>query len=65
MPVILSRSYYRNWLDSNATDTDVLMDLLAAGRVTEFWFNPVSTAVNSVRNNGPELIKIVSPDSKG
>jgi len=32
------------------------------GTVRDFTSHPVSTAVNSVRNNGPELVQVVADD---
>lgn len=53
MPVILDRAAYRQWLDPSAVvgpgfDGALDLDLLTA--------RPVSTAVNSVRNNSAELL---------
>ncbi len=53
MPLIIDPSAYSTWLDPGATvdarfDSQLAVDLLTA--------YPVSTAVNSVRNNSPELL---------
>jgi putative SOS response-associated peptidase YedK len=53
MPLIIGPSGYRRWLDPAARvdpgfDAQLAVDLLTA--------YPVSTAVNSVRNNSPELL---------
>jgi len=56
MPMLVERTGYDAWLDATATSTEHLLDVLvpaAPGRLEAY---PVSTAVNSVRNNGPELI---------
>ncbi|RJQ80975.1 SOS response-associated peptidase [Pseudonocardiaceae bacterium YIM PH 21723] len=55
MPVLLPRSKWADWLDPDREDaTDVLaepdLDLLASLQLI-----PVSTMVNNVRNNGPQL----------
>ncbi len=57
MPLLVERERWADWLDPAATDTDHLAELLvpaAPGRLEAY---PVSTAVNSVRNNGPELLE--------
>ncbi len=55
MPVILERDNWRRWLDE-ATPVETLRPLLrpAADGLLEAY--AVSPAVNSVRNNGPELL---------
>ncbi|MRK03103.1 SOS response-associated peptidase [Aeromicrobium sp. S22] len=56
MPLFLEPQAYDAWLDPAPRGTDELLGLLipaAPGRLDAF---PVSTAVNNVRNNGPELI---------
>ena len=60
MPVIVPRTHYDAWLDpdygSGEGEADALISLLDAGRDPHLDTYPVSTAVNSVRNNGPELV---------
>ena len=56
MPLLVEPERYGGWLDPTTDDPDVLRGLLvpaAPGRLEAF---PVSTAVNNVRNNGPELV---------
>jgi putative SOS response-associated peptidase YedK len=56
MPMFLEPDAYDSWLDPAQQRPADLLDLLvpaAPGRLDAF---PVSTAVNNVRNNGPELI---------
>lgn len=56
MPLFLEPDAYDAWLDPSPHATDELLGLLvpaAPGRLAT-W--PVSTEVNNVRNNGPELI---------
>jgi putative SOS response-associated peptidase YedK len=57
MPVILPESAWDTWLDSENHDTEALARLLvpAADDLLELW--PVSTLVNTPRNNGPELLE--------
>lgn len=57
MPMLVEPERYDEWLDAKATDPDRLMSLLvpaAPGRLEAY---PVSTDVNNVVNNGPELIE--------
>ncbi|WP_040229014.1 SOS response-associated peptidase [Bhargavaea cecembensis] len=56
MPVILPREREQEWLDPENRDADALLALLApydAGRMEAY---EVSSAVNSPKNNSPELI---------
>jgi len=57
MPLMVPRDRWDAWLHPEAGDADDLLRLLvpaAPGRLEAY---PVSTAVNSVRNNGPELLE--------
>jgi putative SOS response-associated peptidase YedK len=57
MPMLVERDRWADWLDPERTATGDLTSLLvpaAPGRLEAF---PVSTSVNSVRNNGPELVE--------
>jgi putative SOS response-associated peptidase YedK len=53
MPVILEPDDWTTWLDGPDNDAAALMRP-AADTVLRLW--PVSTQVNSVRNNGPHLL---------
>ncbi|RLK61091.1 SOS response-associated peptidase [Actinokineospora cianjurensis] len=56
MPLLLRRDAWGSWLDP---DSDAVADLLAPPArdlVDALEIRPVSQAVNSVRNNGPELL---------
>jgi putative SOS response-associated peptidase YedK len=62
MPLFLEPDAYDTWLDPAPRSTDELLGLLvpaAPGRLDAF---AVSTAVNNVRNNGPELIVPLPPE---
>ena len=65
MPVLLGPDAWDAWLDESVTDKDQVqgMVLPAPDDLLEVW--PVSTAVNSVRNTGPELVDPVGPDAAG
>lgn len=59
-PLLVEPDRWSAWLDPGSQDVDALRSLLvpaAPGRLEAY---PVSTDVNSVRNNGPQLIEPVS-----
>jgi putative SOS response-associated peptidase YedK len=60
MPMLIEPQNWAHWLDPRESDTDVVAQLLipaAAGRLEAY---PVSTQVNDVRNDGPQLIEPIS-----
>jgi putative SOS response-associated peptidase YedK len=57
MPVILDDQTQEAWIDPNLQDPQELESLLDYTKPTDLRFHPISTLVNSVRNNGPELIE--------
>ncbi|GAA0920500.1 SOS response-associated peptidase [Nonomuraea longicatena] len=61
MPMMIERERWAEWLDPTLTDTETASGLLVpaqSGRLTAY---AVSTEVNNVRNNGPDLIKPLPP----
>lgn len=66
MPLLLPPSAWDAWLDPDVgADDDAVTALLAppsAELVGALALRPVSPLVNSVRNNGPELLAPLSPD---
>ncbi len=57
MPLVVERDRFADWLDPAPRDEEHLRSLLvpaAPGRLEAY---PVSTLVNNVRNNGPELLE--------
>ena len=65
MPMVIDPANWADWLDpANAEVSDVraLLVPAAASGLTSY---PVSLAVNSVRNNGPELLEAADPVSPG
>jgi putative SOS response-associated peptidase YedK len=63
MPVIIERSDVDAWLDPDQHDTDALSAYLAPAPRGTLVKYPISRAVNSPRNDGPELITpITEPD---
>ncbi len=61
MPMIIEPDRWADWLDPAADDPADLTALLAPAASSGLISYPVSTVVNSVRNNGPELITRVEP----
>lgn len=63
MPMLVASDNWADWLDPQNKDTKHLMATMLpavpdnAGELTSY---PVSTAVNSVRNNGPTLVEPAS-----
>lgn len=57
MPVILGRDDWATWLDRDNEDLDMLGRLLVPAPDDLLITTPVSTQVNNVRNNGPELLE--------
>lgn len=56
MPVILKEKDYDDWLDEKEDDTDYLQKLLASYPSSAMKSHPVSTLVNSPRENSSDLI---------
>src|SRR5206468_4149799 len=65
MPLLLPRGSFAAWLDLDAAaDADTVAPLLGpppADLIESLELRPVSTLVNSVRNNGPELVAREQP----
>jgi putative SOS response-associated peptidase YedK len=57
MPMIIDPASWADWLDPANGDVADLRALLAPAAVSGLSTYPVSTEVNSVRNNGPQLIE--------
>ena len=56
MPVMLARSVWDAWLDPEPVDPAALLPLLTTAAAGSVATHPVSTLVNKVANNIPELI---------
>jgi putative SOS response-associated peptidase YedK len=65
MPMVIQPDRWQDWLDPAANDPADLIALLAPAASIGLTSYPVSTAVNSVRNNGPELIERIEPGLAG
>ena len=63
MPLFVEREHWDDWLDPDIDgSTSDLADLLIPASTGKLDAYPVSTAVNNVRNNGPDLILAVESD---
>jgi putative SOS response-associated peptidase YedK len=60
MPAVLTEEAVPAWLDVQGTDAKTAHAMLHPARRGEMAFYPVSTRVNSNRNNDPELIEPVT-----
>lgn len=56
MPVVLKPEAVDAWLDPEQSDTAVLQEILSGGQYRSFEVVPVSSDVNSPKNDGPSLI---------
>jgi putative SOS response-associated peptidase YedK len=56
MPVLLAHEDWEEWLDPTNNDLDALQHLLVPAANDLLVMHAVSTAVNNVRNKGPELM---------
>jgi putative SOS response-associated peptidase YedK len=65
MPMIIEPDRWEDWLDPESKDPADLMALLAPAASGGLTSYPVSTAVNSVRHNGPQLIERIEPGLAG
>jgi putative SOS response-associated peptidase YedK len=61
MPVLLPRASWAAWLDPDERDQDLLRSMLTAAPDGILDIHPVSTRVNDVRNDGPDLAEPVEP----
>ncbi|WP_067125883.1 SOS response-associated peptidase [Microtetraspora malaysiensis] len=59
MPMMIERERWAEWLDPRVSDASRLLVPALAGRLAAY---PVSTAVNNVRNNGPDLVEPLKDD---
>lgn len=59
MPVIVPETAWDTWLDRDNDDIEALRRMLVPAPDDLLTLTPVSTEVNNVRNNGPELVEPV------
>ena len=63
MPLVLSASDRARWLDPSVKDPTDLLSTWDEAAGEHLELRPVSSRVNSVRNDGPDLIERVDPAS--
>jgi len=61
MPLAIPATDYDSWLDPAHEDPHALRDLMITPAAGHLMARPVSTAVNNVRNDGPQLIEEAHP----
>ena len=61
MPLVLAQEGWSRWLDPTVTDPADLLQAWDEASGESLELRPVATTVNSVDNNGPELIDRVEP----
>jgi putative SOS response-associated peptidase YedK len=64
MPVRLAGDRWDDWLDPANDDVGAVMGLLEAPAVVRLRARPVGSRVNSARNDGAELVEIVSGEAQ-
>jgi putative SOS response-associated peptidase YedK len=64
MPMVIEPDRWADWLDPAATSAEAVHGLLTPAASAHLTSHPVSTEVNSVRNNGPGLIEPMEGDSE-
>ena len=57
MPMVISPEHWADWLDPANTEPGQIHAAMLPAMAGGLTSHPVSMAVNTVRNNGPELIK--------
>lgn len=62
MPVVVAEADWEEWLDPRVGERDVVEKLMQPAHSAPLAAYPVSVRVNSVRNNGPELIEPLPVD---
>ncbi len=65
MPMVIEPDRWLDWLDPANNDPADLRALLAPAAASGLISYPVSTAVNAVRNNGPQLIERLESGPEG
>jgi putative SOS response-associated peptidase YedK len=65
MPMVIDRASWADWLDPGNTEVADVQAMLAPAASTGLINYPVAQLVNSVRNNGPELIEQAEPVAPG
>ena len=63
MPLVLPQGAWAHWLDPDEPDVSDLLRPPPLEVADSLEVRPVSTAVNNVRNNGPQLLDPVEPEA--
>lgn len=63
MPVILPPEHYDRWLDPDVTEPARVLPLLTQYPAADMALEPVSTLVNSPRNDSPKCVEPVDEDA--
>lgn len=62
MPLVLPAQTWEDWLNPDSADPGRLLAAPSADLVHTLELRPVSTAVNDVRRQGPELVERIEPE---
>ena len=62
MPMVITPEHWADWLGPDHTEPSQLQAAMLPAMAGGLTSHPVSMAVNSVRNNGPDLIKPLAGD---
>ncbi len=65
MPMVIAYDHWADWLNPDNSEPGQLQATMLPAMAGGLTSHPVSTAVNSVRNNGPELIVALSAEPEG
>lgn len=63
MPLVMPRERWSDWLDPDRSDATELLEPPGVDWADALELRPVSTLVNNVRNNGPELVERAEPEA--
>jgi putative SOS response-associated peptidase YedK len=63
MPVIVPRAAWRSWIDRDLTDGEAALSTLSPVDPDEIMEHQVSSKVNSVKNNSPDLRDPSGPET--
>jgi putative SOS response-associated peptidase YedK len=65
MPMVITHDHWADWLNPDNSEPGQLQATMLPAMAGGLTSHPVSMAVNSVRNNGPDLIAPLSADPEG
>jgi putative SOS response-associated peptidase YedK len=65
MPMVITPEHWADWLDPGNAEPGQLQAAMLPAMAGGLTSRPVSMAVNSVRNNGPDLIKPLPDNEQG